>query len=82
MWNIVSNTAEYGGRTRGSKIITAKTKEVMREMLANVENGKFAREWMEEYRKGQPTLKKMREKEAKHPIEIVGKEIRALFKKK
>lgn len=82
MWSVVSNTAEYGGRTRGSKIITPKTKEVMKNMLKNVENGKFAKEWMEEYRKGLPNLKKMREKEASHPIEIVGKKIRALFEKK
>lgn len=81
MWDVVSNTAEYGGRTRGSKIITEETKKRMKKMLEDVENGTFAEEWMNEYRKGLPTLKKMRNEEAQHPIERVGKEIRALFEK-
>lgn len=82
MWNVVSNTAEYGGRTKGPRIITEETRKVMREMLKDVESGKFAGEWKEEYERGLPNLKKLREEEANHPIELVGKEIRALFKKK
>ena len=81
MWDIVSNTAEYGGRTRGKKIITEETRKAMKDMLKDVESGKFADEWLDEYKNGLPNLKKMREEEAKHPIEVVGKEIRALFKK-
>lgn len=82
MWDVVSNTAEYGGRTRGPRIIDAKAKERMREILNEVETGKFAKEWIGEYKKGLPNLKRLREEEKKHPIEKVGKEIRALFRKK
>ncbi len=82
MWDVVSNTAEYGGRIIGPKIITDETRKTMKEVLAKVENGEFAKQWMGEYEKGLPNLKRMREEEAKHPIEVVGKEIRALFEKK
>ncbi|MDA1197068.1 MAG: ketol-acid reductoisomerase [Nanoarchaeota archaeon] len=82
MWDVVSNTAEYGGRTRGPKIITPEVKERMKKILDDVEDGTFAKEWMGEYEAGLPNLKRMREEESKHPIEVVGKEIRALFQKK
>ncbi|MFC1690745.1 ketol-acid reductoisomerase [Nanoarchaeota archaeon] len=82
MWDVVSNTAEYGGRTIGPKIITAETRKTMKETLKRIESGEFADEWINEYKQGLPNLTKMREDEAKHPIETVGKEIRALFKKK
>ncbi|HLC65195.1 MAG TPA: ketol-acid reductoisomerase, partial [Candidatus Nanoarchaeia archaeon] len=82
MYQVVSNTAEYGGRTRGKMIITPEIRKNMKEILKNVENGKFAEEWIAEYKKGLPNLKRLREEEAKHPIEVVGKEIRALFRKK
>ncbi len=81
MYDVVSNTAEYGGRTIGPKIITQETRETMKNVLADVESGAFAEKWMDEYKNGLPNLKQMREDEAKHPIEVVGKEIRALFKK-
>lgn len=82
MWDVVSNTAEYGGRTRGKRIITQETRKEMKKILDEVEKGKFAEEWINEYKSGCPNLKKMREEEAKHPIEVVGKDIRAMFKKK
>ena len=82
MWDIVSNTAEYGGRTRGPVIIDESVKDRMRKLLDDVESGKFADEWMAEYKKGLPNLKRMREEEKRHSIETTGKEIRALFKKK
>lgn len=80
MWDVVSNTAEYGGRTRGERIITDETRKAMRDILKNVENGTFAREWVAENERGLPNLEKIRVEEAHHPIEVVGKEIRALFK--
>ena len=80
MWEVVSNTAEYGGLTRGKRIITPEVKENMRKMLKEVEDGTFAKEFVAEYEKGMSTLKRLREEESKHPIEVVGKEIRALFK--
>lgn len=82
MWDVVSNTAEYGGRTRGPKIITKETRESMKQILSDVESGKFADEWLAEYKAGMPNLKKLREEEANHPIEKVGTEIREMFKKK
>jgi len=82
MWDVVSNTAEYGGRTRGPRIITKQTREEMKKILDEIETGKFAEEWIGEYKKGCPNLNRMREEEAKHPIEVVGKDIRAMFKKK
>jgi ketol-acid reductoisomerase len=82
MWDVVSNTAEYGGRTVGPKIITSETRKTMKEVLDKIESGKFAEEWMAEHEAGLPNLKRMREEEAKHPIEVIGKEIRALFDKK
>jgi len=82
MFERVSNTAEYGGRTRGKKVIGKEAKNAMKDLLKDVESGKFAEEWVTEYKNGLPKLKKLREEHAKHPIEVVGKEIRALFEKK
>jgi len=82
MWKAVSNTAKYGGLTRGKKIITEKSRNVMRKMLKDVESGKFAREWVKECKNGKPLLNKLQEEDFNHPIEKVGKEIRELFKKK
>lgn len=83
MWEVVSNTAEYGGHTRGSRIITPQTKVEMKKILREVEDGTFAREWMNEADNN--TMKKlleMRKKESEHPVEIVGRSIRAMFQKK
>ncbi len=75
----VSDTAEYGGMTRGKRVITKETKEQMRQILREVQDGSFAREWIEENEKGQPTLKKLRQEYANHPIEKVGKQLRAMM---
>ncbi len=75
----VSDTAEYGGMTRGKRVITEQTKQNMREILKEVQDGSFAREWIEENEKGQPTLKKLREEYANHLIEKVGKQLRAMM---
>jgi ketol-acid reductoisomerase len=76
-WNVVSNTAEYGGLTRGKRVITPQTKEAMREILAEVEDGTFAAEMLENL----DSLPEMRKKERDHPLEIVGKKIRAMFQR-
>ena len=75
----VSDTAEYGGMTRGPRIITKDAKEKMREALTEVQNGQFAKEWIEENEKGQPNLKKLREENENHPIEKVGAELRKMM---
>lgn len=79
MYKAVSNTAEYGARTIGKKVIGREAKKAMENALKNASSGKFAKEWMNEVAKGLPTLKKLREKEAKHEIEKVGKKLRQKF---
>jgi ketol-acid reductoisomerase len=79
MYRRVSDTAEYGGYTRGGRIITEATKNEMRKMLKEVQSGAFAKEWMEENKKGRPVYNKYREQYDKHPIEEVGKRLRSLM---
>lgn len=81
MWNEVSNTAEYGGRTVGPKIIGPEVKEKMKEVLQRIEDGRFVKEFMKEYRAGMPNLKKWRKEDENLQIEKAGKRIRKLFKK-
>lgn len=82
MWDVVSNTAEYGGRTRGPRLITEETKNEMRKILREVEDATFAKQWVKEAGENKfCNLNAMREEEAKHPIEVIGKQIRALFDK-
>jgi len=75
----VSDTAEYGGLTRGPRIITEATKTAMRQILAAVQDGSFAKEWIEENAKGQPHLNRLRQAEAQHPIEKIGKVLRGMM---
>ena len=80
MWDVVSNTAEFGGRTRGPRVIDGRVKQAMKQILAEVEDGTFARQWGEEadmYKLA--NLRKLREAEAAHPVEVVGKRIRDMF---
>jgi len=77
MFKEVSNTAEYGGRTRGPKIIDERVKKVMKEtILKDVKSGAFARDWIEESKRGLPNLKRMRKEGEASPLEKVGKELR------
>jgi ketol-acid reductoisomerase len=76
MWTAVSNTAEYGGRTRGPVIIDETVREKMKTILKDVQNGSFAKEWVDENKKGIPNLKRMREEAKKHQIEKIGRELR------
>ena len=69
MWKNVSNTAEYGGRTRGNKIITEEARENMKQMLEDVRSGKFADEWIAEKDAGMPNLRRMREEGAEMQID-------------
>lgn len=81
MWKCVSNTAEYGGRTRGNRIITAETRAEMKKILAEIQDDSFAKEWIAECEGGQKNLKKMRETDGALLIEKVGAEIRKMFEK-
>ena len=75
----ISNTAEYGEYVSGKRIVDNKTKEKMKEVLKDIQSGKFTKQWMDEHKSGQKNFLKMREDLAKHPIEKVGKELRAMM---
>ncbi|HOQ18618.1 MAG TPA: ketol-acid reductoisomerase [Methanothermobacter thermautotrophicus] len=78
MWHNVSNTAEFGGLTRRGRIITEETEKEMDEILKEIQNGKFAKEWALENRAGAPMLKRMRKLESELEIEEVGSKLRKL----
>jgi ketol-acid reductoisomerase len=73
----ISNTAEYGDMTRGKRIISTETREAMKKVLAEIQSGDFAREWIAENRAGQENFKRMREEQGRHQVEVVGRELRA-----
>ena len=75
----ISNTAEYGDLTRGPRVITDETKKVMKEILEEIQSGKFAREWMLENKANKPVLSGLRRKGAEHPIEEVGEKLRSMM---
>ena len=75
----VSNTAEYGDYTRGPRIITDQTKAEMKKILAEVQNGSFAREWILENKANAPAFKALRRKDREHQIEAVGAQLRKLM---
>lgn len=79
MRHSISNTAEYGDYTRGPRIITEQTKAEMRKILTEIQSGQFAREFVLENQAGKPGFTAMRRREAQHPIEEVGKDLRAMF---
>lgn len=75
----ISNTAEYGDMTRGPKVIGEASKNAMREILKEIQSGKFADEFTNEMHSGCETFNKLRKENANHPIEKVGEEIRSSF---
>ena len=75
----ISNTAEYGEYVSGKRIVDNKTKEKMKEVLKDIQSGKFTKQWMDEHKSGQKNFLKMRKDLADHPIEKVGKELRAMM---
>jgi len=75
----VSDTAEYGGMTRGSRVITKESKNEMKKILKEVQDGSFAQEWIKENNEGQPKLNRLREENKNHPIEKVGSELRKMM---
>src|SRR4029078_8580346 len=75
----VSNTAEYGDYSRGPRVIDEHVRAEMKKILAEIQSGRFAREWVLENNAGQPSFKAMRRREAQHPIEEVGERLRAMM---
>jgi ketol-acid reductoisomerase len=75
----VSDTAEYGDYTRGPVVIDAHVRETMKKILADVQNGSFAREWMQESAQGGKRFHEMRAQAVDHLIEKVGVELRRMM---
>jgi len=75
----VSDTAEYGGYSRGSRVIGNGVKAEMKKILSEVQSGQFAREWIEECDKGWPNMNSLRSASVNHPIEAVGKRLRGMM---
>lgn len=75
----ISDTAEYGDYVTGPRIITEETKKEMKRVLEDIQQGKFARDFILEARAGYPMFKATRRLEAEHPVEKVGGELRAMM---
>ncbi|MDH4299354.1 MAG: ketol-acid reductoisomerase [Dehalococcoidia bacterium] len=75
----VSDTAEYGDYTRGPRVIDDLVREEMRQILAEIQDGSFATEWILENQAGRPSFNAIKRMEAEHPIEIVGKKLRSMM---
>jgi ketol-acid reductoisomerase len=75
----VSDTAEYGDYTRGPRVIDELTKEEMRLILAEIQDGSFAKEWILENQAGRPVYKALKRMDEEHPVELVGRELRAMM---
>ncbi|WP_336024973.1 ketol-acid reductoisomerase [Halobellus salinisoli] len=79
MWDSVSDTAEYGGLSRGERIIDDNARERMEEVLEEVQDGTFAREWIAENQAGRPSYTQLKHAEETHEVEQVGAPLRELF---
>ncbi len=76
----VSNTAEYGDLTRGKRIITGETRKEMKKILKEIQNGSFAKEWLDECRSGKKNFNRMEKEGKKLTIEVVGRKLRKMMK--
>ena len=79
MRDSISNTAEYGDMTRGNVVIGPEVRAAMRKVLADIQSGDFAREWIAENRAGAESFQRMREEATGHQIERVGEDLRAMM---
>lgn len=79
MHEFISDTAAYGDLVSGKRIVTAETRENMKAVLKDIQDGSFAKQWQEEAAAGSPNFKRMMEEDIAHPIEKCGKELRKQF---
>ena len=79
MRDSISNTAEYGDLTRGPKVIGPEVRAAMKKVLADIQSGDFAREWIAENRAGQENFQRLRKEQQGHQVEQVGKDLRAMM---
>ncbi|HEY2663616.1 MAG TPA: ketol-acid reductoisomerase [Candidatus Binataceae bacterium] len=75
----ISNTAEYGDMTRGKRVVGTPAREAMKKLLADIQSGKFANEWINEYRAGLPHFRELRTEAEHHPVEEVGRKLRSFM---
>jgi ketol-acid reductoisomerase len=75
----VSDTAEFGDYTAGSQVINEQSRAAMRKLLADIQSGAFAEEWIEENHQGRPNFNAIRAKETQHPVEDVGRTLRRMM---
>ncbi len=75
----ISDTAEYGDLTRGPRIINQEVKKEMKQILEEIQSGRFAKEWILENQAGRPVMNALRRREAEHHIEEVGAKLRAMM---
>src|SRR2546427_1524706 len=75
----VSDTAEHGDYTGGPRIVTDETRKAMKQMLAEIQSGEYARKWIAENQNGRPWFTAQRQAEQKHPIEDVGSRLRGMM---
>ena len=79
MRHSISDTAEYGDLTAGPRVINEQSRLAMRQILADVQNGTFAKEWILENQAGRPAYNALRNKDLAHPVEVVGRELRSMM---
>ena len=79
MRDSISNTAEYGDLTRGKKVIGPEVRAAMKQILADIQSGDFAREWIAENRAGQENFQRLRAEQQGHQVEKVGAELRSMM---
>jgi ketol-acid reductoisomerase len=79
MRDSISNTAEYGDLTRGKKVIGPEVRAAMKKILADIQSGEFAKEWIAENRAGQESFQRLREEQKGHQVEKVGAKLRAMM---
>jgi ketol-acid reductoisomerase len=77
MLEFISETAQYGDYVSGPRVIDAGTKARMKDVLTDIQNGTFTKNWVAEYEAGLPNYTKFKQADLEHPIEKVGKELRA-----
>ncbi|TMA07564.1 MAG: ketol-acid reductoisomerase, partial [Deltaproteobacteria bacterium] len=75
----ISNTAEYGDLTRGKRVIGPEVRQAMQNLLKDIQSGKFAEEWINEYRAGMPHFTELRKEAGNHPLEKVGAQLRSMM---
>ncbi|QWP76856.1 ketol-acid reductoisomerase [Lysobacter sp. K5869] len=80
MHEFISETAQYGALTRGTYVVDDNTRAQMRKVLAEIQDGTFAKQWIAEYASGNANYKALKRGDLEHPIEAVGKKLRANMK--